>query len=546
MKAHISVLENQQHPNSERTNIMACRRKSIWFVCVFITAALSFGSAFGQTSGTRTIPAGSGTLTYSWFTYTYNCISDFRRDTYYKTNYSGFSYTVSGTTVPLVGQTHTLDNTHVGYYGCPTSSYPPVTLYVPPIFPYSIQDVITFRPWGEYDGTATMGSLTPGIIYPKYQVQSIIYDTPGNRSSNGFQNNESDGISTTVGNSFTQGETVTFSYGGFLGLGSTLSWSVGNSTTTGNSTADTETISQATGVLSVSNSSAPNSINHQQDLFIVWVNPAVVIYQAGPSGHAGYITGTQLQGPGDRSPGNPQDYQRQVEVTAQQMLPNANGRTTVDIQDLEPITIDNETLPGLAGMCANQAYYPNSCSADPNGQCGCTPSDFTTILAQDPLLNYGPTDSPLNADTSGANSCGVCPSPTASCRYVPVADGLNSCIPLFEYLKGPATQGGIIPTNQFTASDQNQKATTLSETYSHTVSNSVEQSFSLLGISLRDTNTWTWTDSESLGKINTNAHSMSVNFASSTVACDQLIEVFEDTVYHTFVFQQPQGDTSCP
>jgi hypothetical protein len=525
---------------------MDSRRKSIWFVCLFTAAVLCCGSVLAQvTQGSKTIPAGSGTLTYDYRAVTTYCIKIAQRATVVTTSYTNFSYTANGTTVPLVGEDHDVD-VSPRVYGCPTSSHPTVTSYVPPIFPYSIQVVITFHPEGDGSAYATLGSLTPGIIYPKYQVQSIIYDTPGNHSNNGFQNTESDGTSTSIGNSFQQGETETFSVGGFLGIGSTLSWSSGSSTTTGNSTQDTQTISDASGVLSASNPNSPNAINHQQDLFIIWVNPAIVIYQAGSSGNAGYITGTQLQTAGDPNPGQPQAYQRQVEVTAQQMLPNTKGLTSVDIEDLEPITVAGETLPGLAGMCTNQAYYPAHCSEDPNGQCGCTPSDFTTILAQDPLLNYGPTDSPLNADTSGAAACGVCPSSSAKCRYVPVPNGLNSCNPLFEYLKGPASPGGILPVNTFTATDQDSKTTTLNEMQSYSVSSSVDQSFSLLGISLKDTSTWTWTDSESFGKINTNAHAMSVNFSSGTVGCDQLVGVFEDTRYHTFVFQQPAGDTSCP
>jgi hypothetical protein len=527
---------------------MASTRKSIWFVCLFTTAVLCTPSL--AQIGTYSIPAGNGTLTYSYNATAHTCISDERRATWYSTRYYNFSYTINGTTVPLEGTDNAIFGLPKTYYGCQnSSSEPPVALYVAPVFPYSIQTVITFTPLPDWGGEAVLGSLTPGIIYPKYQVQSIIYDPPGNHSSNGFQNTETDGTSTSVGSSFGSGQSVTYSFGtSFMGVGSTISWTVGNSTTTGNSTQVTQTVSDALGVSIASNPSSPNAINHQQDLFIIWVNPAVVVYQTGATSVA-YAQGTQLQTAGDPKPGQPEGYQRQVEVIAQQMMPNAKGLTTVDIEDLEPYTTpDNEVLPGLAGICANQAYYPAHCSEDPNGQCGCTPNDFTAILAQDPVLSYGPTESPLNADTSGAAACGPCASSTASCRYVAVPSGLNSCLPLVETLKGPANPGGVIPQNPFTATDQNSTTTTLSEMQSLTVSSSQDQQFMPFGtgVSLRETNTWTWTDSESFGKINMNAHSMSVNFASGTVACDQEVGVFEDTRYHTFVFQQPPGDTSCP
>jgi hypothetical protein len=493
----------------------------------FFTLAISVAFA-----GTYTIPAGEGTLTYSVTVTSHQCElhpGDF--STYDTSTYDDFSYTVSGKTTPLTGEDYTDDGSGTGT--C-LKDYPTITFDVSP----GVQ--IVFTPSGTTGGTA----YTSGILYPKYQIQSIIYSTPGNRSSNGFTNSTTDGSITSVGSSFQTGDTITYSLsGGFLGVGSTVSWSYGNSATNGNTTAVTSTISQATGISNASQSSNPNAINHSEDLFIIWINPAVTVLQTGTT-TANYSLGTQLQTTGDPDPGSP-EIQDQIEVFAQAMQANAQGVTTVPLEALVPQVVDGQTLPGLASICANPTYYPNSCTQA--NQCGCVPSDFATILAEDPLLKYSSTESPLNADTSGAAAC-TNPKASASCRYVPIMVANGSDTQVTELLSGPDDPGGNIPVNTFVQTDSTQTAQTYSQSYAYTVNYSWEQMWKPLGtgLSIRSATQFTWTDNETTGAINGTANSMTVTLSSSTVDCYEDIPIFEDTVYHTFVFQQPAGNTSCP
>lgn len=393
-------------------------------------------------------------------------------------------------------------------------------------------------------------SLTGGdddgeVVYPKYQIQSIIYATPGNRSNSGFTNSTTNGTITSVGKTFGTGNTTTLSIGGgFLGVGSTLSWSYGHTKTNGDTTSTTATITQASGIANATNSSVPDAIDHHQDLFIIWLNPAVEVIQTG-SNTATFALGTQSQVAGDPSPGTPQ-IQDQVEVFASTMLPNAQGQTTVPLAVLAPRVIDGQHLPGLGNICANKTIYPNSCTQA--NQCGCVPSDFAPILAQDLLLNFAPTDNPMNADTSGPAGCNT-PTPSASCRYVPVMVAPNSNVQVTETLSGPQSVGGNIPVNTFLQTDSTQTSQTLTETTSNSVGFTVDHNFGVHGLTpafdLRNQTLWTWTNSETTGTINGTANSMNVSLSSSTVDCVQNIAIFEDTMFHTFVFQQPVGNNSC-
>jgi hypothetical protein len=381
-----------------------------------------------------------------------------------------------------------------------------------------------------------------GILYPGFKILSIVYSTPGNRSSNGFTNTTTDGTTNSFGSNFQQGVSETFSInGGFLGVGDSMSWSFGESTTQGTNSQVTDTVSEATGVANATNSAAPNSINHQQDMFIIWVNPAVLFTQTGLDS-VSYSIGTEAQTTGDPNPGQPEIIDS-LEVFAQAMLPNAQGNTTVPLSILEPVNINGQTLPGLACLCKNQQYYPSNCAADPNGQCGCVPSDFAPILAADPVLNYTPTQSPLDADTSGTECAN--PTSTLACRYVPVLSGGQQENQLLE---GPNDPGGNIPVNTFGQSDSTMTTNTFSQSFAYNTSYSWKVQLSPYGsgVDLTSTDTFTWSNSESAGESNGSAHAMTVTLSSSTVACKQEIPIWEDSVYHTYLFTQPAGNNTCP
>jgi hypothetical protein len=379
----------------------------------------------------------------------------------------------------------------------------------------------------------------PSVFYPAYQVTSIIYAPPGNRSSNGYTASTTDGTTTTTGSSFTQGSSITYTSGGdFLGLGGTLSVSFGTSVTTGNSHAFSETFTDGTGVSLASQSSNPNAINHAQDLFLIWLNPAVSITPTG-STTANYSVGTQSSASGTEEVDT-------VEVSAITMEANSSGVTTVPGAILAPQddSSGNPTLPGLALICASHAAYPNCTTAN---QCGCVAKDFAPILALDPLLKYTTTESPLNADTSGATAC-ASPTPSDKCRYVPVPSTPGGSQQEVETLQGPECQGCDFINNTFTQTDSDTTTQTLSESSTQTVMYSwkVDLFDEEGGPTITSANQFMWTEMESTGKINGTANSLAVTLSSATVDCSQDVPVFEDTVFHTFVFQQPANNTSCP
>jgi hypothetical protein len=379
-------------------------------------------------------------------------------------------------------------------------------------------------------------------------VTSIIYAAPGDLSSDGYTDTTSLGTITTVGSSFTYGQSITFTEGfGDCTIGCvSASESFGVSASSSSSHAFAETYTDGTGVSNASVKSNPDAINHNEDLFLIWVDPQVTVVGTPPTPNT-YSVAVEPTANGQTP------LPDILEITALVMEANSAGVTTVPATWLNQQynTETGQYTPGLANICKNvktTEYNAGTCTlAD---QCGCTAADFAPILQQDPLLYYNGitkplspypnTVSPLVADTSGATTCGALPTAASSkCRYVPVPSVPGSNIPETVTLSGPSCAGCNNNPNTFQQGENQNTTITLGEQTQESVGDSIKGGTT--GFSVTLANTWTWTQSESTGTSTGSGVMQTVTLNSATVGCGQTIPVYEDTVFHTFVFQQPAG-----
>jgi len=484
----------------------------------------------------------------------------------------GGTYTMSGSDAYFIDQNPT---------GCP----PPGGVVTELAFPSGLDTLmgnpigctLDFTATSSSSGTATLDPTNcqeTTLLKPAYQVVSILYDPPGNKSQAGFMETAQYGTTTTVGSNFTAGTSVSFTEGAsFLGTGASMSETFGTSVSTTSSSALQETFSDSTGVANMNESYNPDAINHNQDIFLVFLNPEVQIHSVGgnPINYGVLIP----------PPINGQDSIVDIlPVSANVMEANSAGVTTVPLSVLVPQNLEpsnpSELWPGLGAICANNAIYkqqiiddeqavlngtipPEDCTL--TNQCGCTPNDFLPILQMDPLLFYNgmnkpPTAypgyvSPLTANTNNGTAsdadCDVLPLGSnlsnnleMSCRYVPVANGIS---PTTDYtqktvgLSGPEYPGDSNAPNTFQQGDMTQSTITMGGQTQESVAFGFTEKAP--GFSFTNNNSFTWTQSQSVRIANSTTDTMNVSLNSQTVGCEQSISIWEDTVFHTFVFTQP-------
>jgi hypothetical protein len=353
------------------------------------------------------------------------------------------------------------------------------------------------------DGTGSITLKTLGAsgtisitanIFPKYQILSLIYSPPGNQSTNGFTDTTFYGTTNSVSNSFSAGVTFTFTAsGGVFGIGGGTSASVGFTQGYGTTSAFTNTITNGQ---TLTLKSARNPVDHTNDTFWIWLNPLVTITQTG-SAAATYAL----------SPPSGQVMDAVRVNVAELQTPS-----TIPLPVLEPIVINGVTYPGLSNICAHP--LPASQCTQANS-CGCVPSDFTQMLATDPIISITSDEPPSQVDPKRYFALNPPPSP----------------FPFLEY----GTSDQITLTDASQGSETQTETTTYQTTYSTMGGSTVTSTPVDWTLQWKVTDTFTWTQSVSLTNFSGTSHQMTLVLATSTPNCDEAIDVFEDYNYHTFV-----------
>lgn len=458
-------------------------------LCLTILMSLAVGTAQGQTGSVSL--NGSGTLHYNVIhrgptpcnPNSHTFLPDFQTwtfDQFVYTDGSGVSHSLPGSAGFLQSS---------GGAGCPQSGGSPAVLSGSG-FSINVQP-----------GAGTLSAGLNVFLFPKYYILSILYDAPGNESSNSFSSGTSAAATTEISKTFQNAIATTASVSVPGGSGVGLTWSVAKAT--GNSQSFTVSTAQGSGS---SSTSVKNPIDHGQDEFFLWLNPMIVVTPTGTNG-GNYVLTTPPQSNGQPEP---------LDIVRINVADLQNP-SQIPISTLQTQTVVNSSgvaisgLPGLANVCANPVP---ACTTAP---CGCVAGDFAAILKQDPLIGSGQTTAPPQIDST---------------RFVFVDS---------QTLQGPLCASCNFNGNNFQENDSQVSSTTQTETKSYSVGYNISSGFSLFGagFQLQQSNTFTWSDSTSAGTSNGQNHTAQVNLQTNSVGCKETVDIYEDTEYHTFAFSIP-------
>jgi hypothetical protein len=255
-------------------------RRMIMVYLLFSLGALTTGTAFAQTN--RTIPAGSGTLSYTISTNSTGCggVTESLHV------YNNFSYKdPSGTNWPFSGDSVTASPGNANCDGY-VDPYPLVLQAGS-----SIVDFYGTQAGGNGSATVTPTNVT-GFINPKFVIVGVTYAPPGPSSNVTYTNSTFVGNTTTTTGSFTNDNSLTVSVTngigawtpGSNGFGVKITGTDSTDYIQGSNTSSTVTISKQTSVSDKTNGTgnAFAPVNHDYDTIWLWLNP-LMIYTINPN-----------------------------------------------------------------------------------------------------------------------------------------------------------------------------------------------------------------------------------------------------------------------
>jgi hypothetical protein len=343
-----------------------------------------------------------------------------------------------------------------------------------------------------------------GAVLPKYYVIGLVYSPPGCSSSSAlkcsavsavdYQAGSSQGTKTSVEESFSNTETssddASFSYkiGGIFSLDASDSNQFGLAI--GSSDSHSQTLTKGSS-LTIHVNGNEDGVDHNQDQFILWVNPAVVV-QATPA-----IVNNNTCNPASNV------VKWTVALTGQQTE--------------QLLTVSVSWLKNPKPDPSNPSAMPASVAAQLQAL-GFTDDDYTQILQLDPFANGGTTiDQKRFAPTTWSFPYEP-PSQASDCN-----NGVCSCLSFSGTIK-----------NEFQTQDQTQSDFSVPETTDFKFGGGI------LGIKIGggDKNQLTWKVSASAADTKDSTQS-----ATATIQCPAVgyngplnMAIWWDTLFGSFLF----------
>jgi hypothetical protein len=262
-------------------------KKTILNACLVLlmftlTAGVALATQFGPY--TRTIPAGTGTLTYT-VSYT---VTDCNRSgsLEYSSYYDDFSYkSASGLVTPIAWAFNR------GYNSCTGKGNEEAVTYIVLTSAPSTFAKITFTPQNPDTGNAAAVAGVTGWANPKYKIVGIDYTVPGEQSYVQYTNTTMMGTSTSNSSSFSTAVASSIEICGGAGIGSSsdgtsVCGTYSNSFTQESDTSSSFAVSQSTAFTNKWFALDGPQLDHGNDVIYVWVNPQAW-YTMFPTGTAG-------------------------------------------------------------------------------------------------------------------------------------------------------------------------------------------------------------------------------------------------------------------